>query len=343
VPVLGSPTAGVAYLEEVRVLAVLLLHLARQDGADTLAPWADAARIDHSRGAAGRGARWGLAPPVDPVLRGQALAAADKILAAADIDEAAELLGPWFDLTPPVPGGQLGWLADRTTMTPLLTRLVMAATSTRRRLSTLLGREQPLDIGSIPQVLTADVYAHHLAGRLDVTDATGRLFVSLCLARLGCPGATWAEAATALGLPVETGTKTAKACSAEILCSAAAFVDAVTEAGRELQQNAVEYRQRQAVVRRLAVRSRWYTTWARIHRPGSRTGSKAYTVTWLWTTYAAGAVSTSPSWPAAPDATQRAYYRRFAARLPTQAQDALRGVAARAEQANQGRRRKVSR
>lgn len=327
VPVLGSPVTGEAYLGEIRVLAVLLLHLACQDGAGALAPWADAARLDHSRSVAGRGARWGLAPPVDPALRGQALTAADTVLAAADIEDAVQRLGPWLDLTPPVPEGQLGWLADRTTMTPLLARLVMAATSTRRRLSTLLGQEQPIDIGSVPQILPADIYARRVAGLLDVTEATGRLFASLCLVRLGRPGMTWAEAAAALGLPPETGTKTARACSADVLCSAAAFVDAITEAGRELQQGAVEYRQREAVVRHLAARRRWYTTWARAHHPGSHAKSRTYAVTWLWTTYAAGAISTSPGWPGPSTAGERARYRRYTTRLEPDAQEALVDVA----------------
>ncbi len=88
------------------------------------------------------------------------------------------------------------------------------------------------------------------------------------------------------------------------------------------------YRQREAVVRQLAIRSRWYTTWARAHRPGSHASSRTYAVTWLWTTYAAGSILTSPGWPIPPDAAQRAYYRRFAARLDPDAQAALLAIAA---------------
>jgi hypothetical protein len=327
VTVLGSLMAGEAYLEEVRVLAVLLLHLAREDRDGALAPWADAARLDHSRSAARRGARWGLTPPADPVLRGQALAAADQILATADTDGAAERIGPWLDLTQPVPVGQLGWLADHTKMTPLLTRLVMAATSTRRRLSTLLVQEDPIDTRWIPQVVPADLYGAHLAGLIDVAEATGRLFVALCLARAGRPGMTWADAATALGLPGEVGTKTARACSGDIVCSAPALIEAITAAGRDLNEDA-DYRERETVVRHLAARSRWYTSWARTHGPGTRATSKRYAIAWLWTAYAGGHLGTSPGWTTTPSTAERARSRRYAARLNETALQALIAMAA---------------
>ena len=109
-----------------------------QPGGEELAPWAETARADRSRSAGVRAARWGLMPPANIQLRGQALAAADEILRTDSPDDAADQLHPWTELTPATNDGQLGWLADHTTMTPLLTRLVMAATSSRRRLATLL-------------------------------------------------------------------------------------------------------------------------------------------------------------------------------------------------------------
>lgn len=327
IPVLGSPMAGETYLDEIRALTVLLLHLACQENADQLTPWAGAASRDRGRSVAGRGPRWGLAPPVDPVLRGHALAAAGIVLAAANLDEAAGRLGPWLDLTPAVPEGQLGWLADRTKMTPLLTRLVMAATSARRRLSTLLAHSASIEMRWIPQLIPSHLYAGRLASLLDVADVTGRTFASICVARLGRPGMTWAEAGTSLGLEEESGPKTARACTADILCGVPAFVEAINTVARDIDQ-ATDYRQREIAVRRLASRSRGYHSWSRTHTPGSHATSKTYAITWLWTTFAGGALSTGPGWSVPPRAPQRAYHRRYAARLDTRAQTALLSLAA---------------
>lgn len=126
VMVLGQLAQPAAYLADLRHLTTLLLHLAGQPGADGLAPWvADLALVAADRTSA-RGPRWGMRPPNHPALRGQALATADAILAAADLDTAATLFTPWTELTPTTNDGPLGWLADRTVMTPTLTRLVMA-------------------------------------------------------------------------------------------------------------------------------------------------------------------------------------------------------------------------
>ncbi len=70
VPVLGQLAERAAYL----AVTTLLLHLAGQPGADRLAPWvADLALIAAERTST-RGPRWGMRPPDDPALRGEALA-----------------------------------------------------------------------------------------------------------------------------------------------------------------------------------------------------------------------------------------------------------------------------
>ena len=55
-----------------------------------------------------RGPRWGIRPPEHPGLRGAALARADGILTAPDVDEAAARLTPWTELTPTTNDGPLG-------------------------------------------------------------------------------------------------------------------------------------------------------------------------------------------------------------------------------------------
>jgi hypothetical protein len=323
VVILGDALNPNDYLCELKALTVLLLHLAAQPAGEQRAEWAHLARTDHTRSAGPRGARWGLAPPADLQLRGQAIAASDQILRAASLDAAADQLHPWTDLTPATNDGQLGWLADHTTMTPTLSRLVMAATATRRRLATLLDTSVgALPLTAIPQVTPAGVYDSHVSGMLDVTARTGRLFVSLCLARQDLANLTWAEAAVALGLPPELGTKTARACSADLLVSAPDFIAALVRVADDLDTR-VDYRAGEDAVRRLARTRGWYRSWARRHLPGSHTTSQQYAVTWLWTEYAHGHIDTSPGWQHPPDRHDRAHYRAFAGRLNEAATDAL--------------------
>ncbi|MGK2879241.1 MAG: TniQ family protein [Mycobacterium sp.] len=320
-----------SYLAELKALTVLLLHLAVQPAGDQLAEWADLARADHQRSTGTRGARWALAPPADLILRGQALADADAILRQPTLDAAADALHPWTELAPATNDGQLGWLADHTTMTPLLSRLVMAATATRRRLATLLDAAAPgtapLHLTAIPQVLPADLYARWIVGMLDVADRSGRLFAALCLARRRRPGSTWAEAAAALDLPPDVGVRTARACSADLLVTAARFIAALAHAAANLDPT-VDYRTRENAVRRLARRRDWYRPWARTHLPGSHATSKPYAVTWLWTSYAHGHIDTSPGWQQAPDHHRRAHYRAYARRLGPAATEALTALVA---------------
>lgn len=328
VPVLGAPTDPESYLTELKALTVLLLHLAIQPGCDELAEWAHHARQDRVRSAGSRGARWALAPPADLDLRGRVLAAADAILARLDLDTAADDLHPWTELTPLRPDGQLGWLADHTTMTPTLSRLVMAATASRRRLATVLDAEPPASLpdSMLPQVIPAGPYATHLAGMLDVTDRTGRLFASLCLARRTAGARTWAAAATVLGLPAATGTKTARACSADLLVRPDRFVKALDDLTTQLDPG-VDYRAREAAARHLARTDAWYRPWARAHHPGSHDASSGHAVTWLWTEYAHGHLDASPGWQHPPDCVDRGRYRHYAKRLTSTARTALVDIA----------------
>lgn len=319
VEVLGEAVSAQAYLAEIKSLTVLLLHLAVQPGGDQLAEWAPAARADRDRSAGDHGARWGLSPPVDPELRGRAIAAADAILHKCAFDAAADALHPWTELTPPTNDGELGWLADHTTVSPTLTRLVMAATAQRRRLSALLADQHPIEPRFVPQVLPADLYAAHLGGHITVSDTTGRLFASLCLGKLGRPGCTWAQAAAVIGLDPATGTDAVRACTGEIVCGSTVFVDRLNELAALLAERRVDYRVREAAVRTLAARRRWYTKWARRHRPGAMATSRGYAVTFLWASYAHSTSRSSPSWARSPTPTELAYYRRYTARLNAEA------------------------
>lgn len=319
---LGQRSEPSLYLTELRALTVLLLHLAIQPDGKRMASWAAIARDDHDRSSGVRTARWALAPPSDPELRGHVLADADSVLNSRDLERAAEELAPWLDLTPRTPDGQLGWLADHTTMTPLLTRLIMAAASTRLRISTLLARQEMVPLTAIPQVLPADPYIRHVVGQIDVTDMTGRRFVSLCLARRGRPSQGWRDAAESIGLPGDLGVKTARTCSGRIAVSTGDLAQAIQAVAGDLEM-ALDYRRREATVRSLAKRSHWYLTWRNQHRPGTHATSHRYATTWLWTEYARAHLDTGPAWTEPPGARERALFRAFAHSLDPQAQDAL--------------------
>ena len=84
------------------------------------------------------------------------------------------------------PDGQLGWLADHTRMSPLLTSVAMAATATdagSRRCSTNQ-RPRPSAMAAIPKLVPEVLYLRCVVGMLDVTQAVGRQYVALCLARV---------------------------------------------------------------------------------------------------------------------------------------------------------------
>ncbi|MBK7611201.1 MAG: TniQ family protein [Actinomycetales bacterium] len=316
VPVLGESAKPVAYLTDLRHLTTLLLHLAGQPCADDLAPWvADLARVAAERTST-RGPRWGMRPPDDPALRGQAVATADAILAADDLDTAARLLTPWTELTPTTNDGPLGWLADRTVMTPTLTRLVMAARAPHRRLSHHLDTTRsergrmPINLLLIPQVIPHEQYLEHLAGTSGSSEATVRLFASLSLARLHPDIKSWAAAAEALGIPGPMGVRCARACSATMLVTAEEWKARIWRAGEESPRR--DYRATEAKIRHRLGMSRWFDEWAHRNRPRTRHGSYDLGLAWQWVHVAHAHLDLSPTWRGKkPTAKDRARYRQF--------------------------------
>jgi hypothetical protein len=236
VTVLGQAAKPRTYLSDLRHLTTLLLHLAGQPGAAQLAPWVTDLKGETEARSRDRGPRWGLRPPEPPALRAGALATADGILTAADVDEAATRLTTWTELTPTTNDGPLGWLADRTVMTPTLTRLVMAARAPHRRLShhldNHLGGRMPINLTLIPQVIPHAQYLEHLDGASTSSEDTVRLFASLSLARLHPDVTTWAAAAEALNMPGPMGVRCARACSATMLVSADEWKSRIWRAGK---------------------------------------------------------------------------------------------------------------
>ena len=320
VTVLGHRAEPATYLTDLRHLTTLLLHLAGQPGADALAEWVpDLAAITADRTST-RGPRWGLRPPDDPRLRGRALATADAILTADNLDAEGVLLTPWTELAPTTNEGPLGWLADRTVMTPTVTRLVMAARAPHRRLSHHLdtprpdGARQPINLLVIPQVIPHEQYVEHLAGACDSSEATVRLFASLSLARLH-PGITsWADAAEALGMPGPMGVRCARACSAKMRVSADEWEARIRRAGQQVRHR--DYRATEAEIQHRLGMTQWFEEWARQFRPGTHHSSWPYGLTWQWVHVAHAHLDLSPAWRVTkPTAKDRARYRHFEASL----------------------------
>ena len=323
---LGQHAKPGTYLTNLRHLTTLLLHLAGQPGATQLAPWvsdlvgeADARRGD-------RGPRWGLRPPEQPELRAAALATADGILTARDVDTAAGLLTPWTELTPTTNDGPLGWLADRTVMTPTLTRLVMAARAPHRRLSHHLdnhpGGRMPINLTLVPQVIPHAQYREHLHAASTSREDTVRLFASLSLARLHPDVTSWAAAAEALNMPGPMGVRCARACSATMLVSAEEWKSRIWRAGEETERR--DYRATEAKIHHRLGMTRWFNEWTRRNRPDARNGDHDLALTWQWVHVAHAHLNLSPAWRGKkPTVTDRARYRQFEASLDGRQQSDL--------------------
>ena len=296
--VLGLAAKAAAYLTELRHLTTLLLHLAGQPGATQLAPWVSSVAEEADARSGERGPRWGLRPPEPPGLRAEALATADGILTAPDVDTAAARLTPWTELTPTTNDGPLGWLADRTVMTTTLTRLVMAARAPHRRLShhldNHLGGRMPINLTLVPQVIPHAQYLEHLDGASTSSAETVRLFASLSLARMHPDVTTWAAAAEALNMPGLMGVRCARACSATMLVSAEEWKSRIWRAGEETERR--DYRATEAKIHHRLGMTRWFNEWARRNRPDARYGDHDLTLTWQWVHVAHAHLDLSPVW-----------------------------------------------
>ncbi len=314
--VLGSPAPARQYLRDLRGLCVLLLHLASQPTASDHAPWAGLLHDELATRTDQRGPRWGVRPPTDTTVRAAALDAADQIL-SRDLETAGSQLAAWFSLIPATNDGPLGWLADRTTMTPTLTRLVTTGLAPYRRISHHLDTRPLLGgrpVHHIPQVLPTDLYEKYLSGLIDRADLTGRTYASLCLARAAPEVRTWAEAAERLGLPATIGTNTARACSARLTVPTDEFTRRLALAAEELPR--LDYQALEATITRRVHMSRWFAEWVRIWRPETRDSDRLHAITWLWIHAAHAHPDTAPTWDRFEDPrTAKTQYRGFESSL----------------------------
>lgn len=325
---LGTDVDPRLFLAELRHLATLMLHLLSQPAGLRAVPWARELHAETAlRTRDHRGPRWGIAPPSSAVVRGQVLAKAYEMLHMSHVDDAGALLAPWLNLIYGVSGGPSGWLLNRTTRTPTMRQLVAASTARRGHVGRRLTVNHYTDFlppQAIPQMIDADMYASTIANMLNTCEWTGRLYVSLCIARAASPALSWSAAATAIGLEPTIGPRTAKAASARILVTPHAFAAAVDAAARRLPTDR-DFRNRELRVRELARRPDcWFGEWCVLMSPRRRQVALPYAVTWMWCEVAQGLLDTSPSWPNGPTRQAKAAYRVFRDRLRQPAQHRLR-------------------
>jgi len=143
------------------------------------------------------GPLWNGRPPRSAVVRGHVLAEAHRILSQSSFDDAAAAVLPWFDPISGIPGGPRVWLSRRTDCTPLMQRLINVADADRADVGPRLSATRntyTLRPQSIPQLVDTDIYAATFARILGTDERTGRLYLSLCIARAVTSATTWSDA-----------------------------------------------------------------------------------------------------------------------------------------------------
>lgn len=329
-PVLGSRLPPNAYLAELKNLTIILFHLASRPHESHFVEWVDDVQAEAAaRSCELRGPRWGLRPPDSAVTRGLALAEADWMLSQSSPDVAVRRLQQWLDLVPAVPGGPQGWLVNRTVMSPALRWLLVSALAARRHVGLQLDHQNQsirLPLSAIPQVLDELTYRRHFAGMLATQESTGRLYVSLCLARVRRPGSSWSSAATSIGLEPDVGRRTSRAASTRLLVGPPVLGAAVRAASVDLPRR----RNYRALERRVVELARspdvWFAEWSRMAKPRRRTAALPHAITWMWCEVAQGWLETSPAWAPPVTRQSKAAYRVFRDTLPDELGRALRAL-----------------
>lgn len=288
VMVLGQPGAAATYRDTVRNLAVLLLHIS------TASPDPPATFELGDRDRSTR--RWWLHPPRAPGARAAVFTIADQILAAGSVEDAAATFMPWFDAISPSWDGRVSWAADHTHADRTLTRILLAASTPRQRLSHRLPHETGLYLRAewIPQRIPARL--QHLLDGCGLSGASARGFASLCLAKAQIGAGSWADAATLLGMSEHLGVDVARTASAHLTVSTDAWLDLLRHVAKQVCTDQAEYRAREHFIRGLEPTARTVLLRAlQDARPGTRASSQDLVWQWVWEVWAAGHPETGPT------------------------------------------------
>jgi len=325
---MGQIGAPQIYLAELRNAATLLLHLLTRPDGRKRVQWGPALHAEASaRTTELRGPRWGVSPPSSSLIRAGALSEAREIVTQSSIDNAAARLSIWFDLIAYVPNGPGNWLVNRTARTEAMERLIASALLLRHDVARQVSRNQiELPVSAIPQLIDREIYRKVFAGMLGGYEHTGRLYVSLCLARAATSARNWSQAAELLGLDRALGPRTARAASARRNMEVPEFASRVRAVLSTLPIRR-DFRTREERVRQLAgTPDLWFEKWCRSITPARSPRVLPYAITLMWCEVAQGFLSASPAWATPPDSRVKAAYQAFKSRLPASGATALRDL-----------------
>lgn len=194
--ILGRFYSAEEYLEELRSVSALLAHLALQTSSTNHRdkPWVGHLRAEQTPESAAVH-RWCLTPPSEPSVRTGVMTSAQEILSAPELETAGQILESWLEGVPFGTDSPQAWLRDRSFLTRVCSELIKTATSPRwtisKHLRTYTRISHPLVPSLIPQVLPREPYVEHLGDLLGCGEGVGRLYASLCLARLTPGVVTW--------------------------------------------------------------------------------------------------------------------------------------------------------
>jgi hypothetical protein len=325
-PIMGDAVPATVYLQDLRHVASLLLHLvcARKDLA-TVKLGAELRREIDDRQTSRRNPRWGLSPPRSAVVRGHVLAAAADILGASSLAGAGESLATWIPRDLGKSFGLSNWMCNRVAETPTTRSLIFAAASRRHHVGRRIDKAVRVDrlpLHAVPHQLDEQLYRKYFHGLLGCYEWTGRLYASLCVARSVSPVSSWSACAQQIGLDPVVGLHAARAASGRMRCTPEEFAGAVYEARAELPSDR-DFRSRERAVKQLSAEpDEWFDNWRFSTTPARRKALLPFAVTWMWREVAFGHYDGSPASVVA--TRPNASYRAFRDRLPTSAQCALR-------------------
>lgn len=327
---LGQSVDPRVFLAELRHVATMLLHLLDAAGDSGAPEWAELFRAEHaSRGSRVRNSRWGICPPRSAALRGYVLAEAASILGRSTLSEAGGCLRSWLTMMPEGADGPNNWLRNRTTCTSTTQQLIAAAAYGRhhvgRRLDTVKCAS-PLAIPAIPQLIDEELFHKFFDGMLGGYQCTGRMYVSLCVARSITAVTRWSAAAAQLGLDPVIGWRAARAASGRMRATPEAFAKAVLRTVAALPRDR-DFRRRESRVVELAREPAvWFERWRTAVTPARKRATLPYAITWMWCGPAQGSLDTSPAWQISVSGRTKAGYREFRDRLTPACQAGLQSL-----------------
>ncbi|MER8186974.1 TniQ family protein [Kitasatospora sp. NPDC094015] len=338
---LGEQVTAAEWFAALRLLAAVARRAASAEdlsACETMPPEAReslAAVLGHHRSAARGGMHAVLrAGPAEATEAAGLLALLDPVLACTEPQEARDLLAPWVAVLAERRRAAKGTDPFRGLPRPrLLDELLAEAMPRSNRVAGALTHRRnppapPLHLHQIPHLVRESDYAELIAEHLPATAPTsGRRLAALAVARL-CGAGSWPEAAALLGMDARRAARVSDTLVRRIN-DAGAFWKAVRLLAERMRASGpVDYQERRTLLDDLTeVPHR--VLFAILHPLGRDVTRQRqlHAAAWVWQQLTGGDVREAPAyrhgWTGASEESVREGCRRFAARLPPQAADAL--------------------